>query len=1081
MRKVASLLSVLMLVCTLAFGQNRTVTGTVRDENGNPVPFATVTIVGTNASVGNSATQADANGNYTINLATGDQLTVTATGFQSQTLTPSGSAQNFVLTRGNNQLQEVVVTALGIRRNRNTLPYAAQQVTNEEITKTRTDNFANALSGKVAGLQIKTNNNLGGSTNIVLRGNKSITGNNQALIVVDGVPVNNSNFNTSDQTQGFEGYDYGNTGADVNPDDVESVNVLKGAAATALYGSRASNGVILITTKKGKRGLGISVNIGGSTGRMDKSTWINYQHEYGGGYYDPLYYRYSGATSPDRRFWYFDANGDGTDDLIVPTTEDASFGAKFDPNLLVYQWDSFDPTSPNYGKATPWIASPNDPTSFFVTPLSSSASIFVQGGGEKSNFKLGYTRNDDKGILPNSKLIKNMVNLMADYKITDKLTATASVNFTNTEGVGRYGNGYGNINVASNFREWWQMNVDVQSQKDAYFRTRKNTTWNMASPPEDIGPIYWDNPYYTRYESYESDSRYRFVSYLSVNYAVTNWLNLLGRVSLDSYDDLQEERSGYESINIGGYSRYNRNFREVNYDLLANMDKDINQDLNFKALLGTNLRRNYFNSISAATNGGLIIPGIYSLANSVNPIVAPTEADQQVEVGGVFAGATLTYKNMLILDATARRDQSSTLPAGNNSYFYPSVSGGFVFSKLLPNTNWLSFGKLRLNYAEVGSDAPFDYLINSYTQPSPFNGIPLFSVGSTQKNPELKPERTKSYEAGLEMSFLKSRIGFDATYFKTNTVDQIIPVTISGATGYTTQIINAGDVENKGFEVSLNLVPVKSRDFSWNMNVNWTKIDNKVLSLTGGTQNILLGSFQGGVTLNAVVGQPYGVLKGSDFVYDSVSGQRTVDADGYYIVSQSTNNIIGNTTPDWTGGINNILTYKDVSLSFLIDAKHGGSVYSVDQWYGQGTGLTANTAGLNDKGNLKRDDPATGGGVLFPGVTEDGKANTTYAAVTGLRGYGYNNFPNAGVVYDASYVKLREVNLTYTLPNKLIERINPIKGISVSLYGRNLWIIHKNMPDSDPEEGPSSGNIQGIQVGSYPTYRTAGFNVNVKF
>ncbi|MGN6166381.1 MAG: SusC/RagA family TonB-linked outer membrane protein [Flavisolibacter sp.] len=1075
MRRVLSVLPVFLLFGLLAYAQNRTVTGRVTDAQGKAVPFASISLKGTTTGVA-----ADENGNFSIQAPPNATLVFSAAGFTNSEVNIGTQTSVTATLTSQSNLSEVVVTALGIRRSRNTLPYAAQQVTSEEVTKTRTDNFANSLSGKVAGLQIKTNNNLGGSTNIILRGYKSITGNNQALIVVDGVPVNNSNSNSSSQLQGFAGYDYGNAGADINPDDIESVNVLKGAAASALYGSRAGNGVIVITTKKGRKGLGISVNLGGSTGWMDKSTWINYQHEYGSGYYDPDYYTYSDAPpSPDSHFLYFDANGDGVDDLVVPTTEDASFGAKFDPNLLVYQWDAFDPTSPNYGKATPWVAAAHDPTSFFQKPLSSSASIFVEGGGDRATFKLGYSRNYDRGILPNSKLTKNLVNLQADYKITDRLTATGSVNFSRVDGLGRYGNGYDNNNMATNFREWWEMNVDVQEQKDAYFRTHKNTTWNMAGPPEDVGPIYWDNPYYTRYQSYESDFRNRFISYVTLNYKATDWLNFLGRVSLDTYDAVQEERQGFESINIGGYSRYNQNFRELNYDLIANLDRDVSNDLNVKALIGTNLNHNYFNSIFATTNGGIIIPGIYDLANSINPIEAPSEQDQQVEVGGVFAGATLTYKDMLILDATARRDQSSTLPKGNNAYFYPSVSAGFVFSKLLPSANWLSFGKLRLNYAQVGSSAPFDYLIDSYTQPTPFNGIPLFSVNSTQKNPNLKPERTKSYEAGIEMSMFKNRVGFDVTYFKTNTIDQIIPVTISGATGYTTQIINAGNVENKGFEVALNLVPVKLRDFTWNMNINWTKINNKVLSLTGGTQNILLGTFQGGVTLNAVVGEPYGVLKGSEFVY--TDGQKTVDGDGYYEVTQSTNNIIGNVTPDWTGGINNRFSYKNISVGFLVDFKHGGDVYSVDQWYGQGTGLTANTAGLNDLGNPKRDDPANGGGVIFPGVTEDGKVNTIHALVTGLRGYGYNNFPNAGYIYDAGYVKLREANLTYSLPSKMFSGSNVIRGIDLSLYGRNLWIIHKNLPDADPEEGPSSGNIQGVQVGSYPTYRTVGFNINVKF
>lgn len=418
MRRFLMMFIVLMFSGILAFAQERTVTGIVSDDAGAPVPFATVTETGTN-----NATTADANGSFTIRMRGTGSLTVTATGYRAATVTPTGNVANVSVVRDVTELAAVTITtALGIQRNVNTLPYAAQQVTNTEITKTRSDNFANALSGKVSGLQIKRNNNLGGSTNMILRGFKSITGNNQALIVVDGVPVNNSNYNSSDVTQGFGGFDYGNAGADINPDDIESVSVLKGAASSALYGSRAANGVILITTKKGKKGLGISVNFGGSTGTMDKSTWIKYQHEYGSGYYDPINVRYSGASSPDPHFLYFDANGDGTPDLVVPTTEDASMGAKFDPNLLVYHWYAFDPTSPNYLKPTPWVAAEHDPTDFFENPYSTSASIFITGGGDKTNFKLGYTRNDDKGILPNSKLSKDLLDFNADYKITDKLT-----------------------------------------------------------------------------------------------------------------------------------------------------------------------------------------------------------------------------------------------------------------------------------------------------------------------------------------------------------------------------------------------------------------------------------------------------------------------------------------------------------------------------------------------------------------------------------------------------------------------------------------------------------------------------------
>jgi TonB-linked SusC/RagA family outer membrane protein len=1077
MRK--TILLALLFASTLStFAQTRTIRGRVLDSLGNGISGASITLKGTK-----TGTAADATGAFTLSAKEGDVLVVSALNYLQQEVPITAVSEYQITLRGTQAtISEVVVTALGLRRNRNELPYAAQQVSSDEITKTRTNNFANSLSGKVAGLQIKANNNLGGSTNIILRGYKSITGNNQALIVIDGVPVSNANTNSGTQQNGFGGYDYGNAASDFNPDDIASVNVLKGAAATALYGSRAANGVILITTKKGTRGLGITLNLGGSTGSMDESTWVKYQHQYGAGYYDPDYYTYSDAPpSPDSHFLYFDADGDGTDDLVVPTTEDASFGARFDPNLMVFQWDAFDPTSPNYLKKTPWIAAKNDPTEFFETPYSYNVGIGVSGGSDKGTFRLGYTRTNDKGILPNSKLIKDMINFEAEYKITDNLTASASTNFSKISGLGRYGNGYDAFNVATNFREWWQMNVDVKDQEAAYRRTGKNITWNMSNPPSDIGPIYWDNPYFVRYESFESDQRYRSFSNITLNYAPLKWLNITGRVALDSYDELQEERNGFGSINIAGYSRFNQTFREFNYDLFANVDLNISDNLNFKGLVGGNLRQNDIRSIYATTNGGLIVPGIYDLANSLNPITAPVEADQRVEVGGVFAGITLAYKNMLILDATARRDKSSTLPEGNNAYFYPSISGGFVFSKLLPNATWLSLGKLRLNYAQVGNSAPYDYIVDAYDQPTPYGSVPLFSVSGTKKNAALKPEKTKSIEGGVELAFLKNRIGLDVTYFKTNTIDQIIPITISASSGYTTQIINAGNVENRGLEVSLNLNPVKTNNFNWTMSVNWSRLRNKVISLTEGTENVVIGSFQGGVTLNAAIGQPFGTLRGSDFVYDSATGQKVVGSDGYYLVTQSTNNVLGNINPDWTGGVNNTFTYKQLTLSFLIDARHGGSIYSIDQWYGQGTGLYENTAGLNELGNPVRDPIEDGGGVLFPGVSEDGKTNSQRALLTGLRGYGYNNFPNAGYVYDASYIKLREANITYSFSKKLMSRLSPIKGIDVSLYGRNLWIIHKNLPYADPEEGPSSGNIQGFQVGSYPTYRTYGFNLKFTF
>ncbi|HEX7904099.1 MAG TPA: SusC/RagA family TonB-linked outer membrane protein [Chitinophagaceae bacterium] len=1068
MRKIASLFTVLMCCCALAFAQTRTITGTVKDGKGSPVPFASITIKGTT-----SGTSADKNGNFSIEAKEGQSLLISSASFNEQEVKIGASTTLDVTLQSQGNLQEVVVTALGIRRTRNQTPYAAQQIRGDEVSKTRTNNFVQNLSGKIAGLDIKQTNTLGGSTNVVIRGTKSLTGDNQALFVVDGVPFNNSNTSTANQRTGRGGYDYGSAAADINPDDIETITVLKGAAASALYGSQGSNGVILITTKKGRRGLGITVNSGFTMGKVDKTTFAKYQKEYGAGY--GRYYE-----DPTARFLYRDIDGNGTLDLVTPLSEDASYGHAFDPNLMVYQWDAFDPKSPNFGKARPWLAAENDPTSFLETSLSSNQSIYFDGASEKGTFKLGYTRTDDKGILPNSSVTKNLVNFGGTYNVTSKLTAGASLSFSNIEGKGRYGTGYDDKNVMTNFRQWWQTNVDIKEQKEAYFRDHKNVTWNWADPT-DLTPIYWDNPYFTRHENFENDSRNRYFGNVNLNYKITSWLNILGRISLDNYDEIQEERQALGSVTTSSYQRFNRSYRETNYDLLLNLDKDLSTDINFKALLGANIRRQHTESIRASTNGGLIVERIYSLTNTANPINAPTEFDGIRQVNGVFAGAGFTWKDLVTLDATIRRDASSTLPqgTGNNTYYYPSVSAGLVFSKLLPTATWLSYGKFRANYAQVGNDAPIYSVDDVYTIIPPFGSNPQTSVGGTKNNPDLLPERTKSYELGLEMSLFKSRAGFDVSYYNAKTVDQIYPVVLSTATGYNSKFLNTGTIVNKGVEVSLYGTPIQNTDFSWNVNVNWSRNRNKVTELFEDADNLVLAEFQGGVSINATLGQPYGTIRGQNFIY--TNGQRTVGANGRYLVSTTSNEVIGNPSPDWIGGINNSFRYKNLSFSFLVDTRQGGDVFSLDLYYGLATGIYPETAGLNDKGNPSRSSIASGGGIILPGVKQDGKPNDIRVENLDFGIYGYRRTPAAGFVYDASFVKLREAVIAYALPASVMNKLNPFKGIEFSLIGRNLWIIHKNLPHADPEESITSGNLQGYQSGAYPTVRTFAFNMKFKF
>lgn len=1067
----------LVLIVQLAFAQEKTISGTVADDTGLPLPGVNIIIKGTS-----TGTQSDFDGNYTIGAAVGQTLIYSYVGFETQEIAVGASNKMNVTMKAGSVLDEVVVTALGISREKQSLGYSTQEVAGEELTNVKSGNFVNALSGKVSGLQIRKNTNFGGSTNVVIRGNASLTGSNQALFVIDGVPISNSNSNEAGQGQARGNYyDYGNAASDINPEDIESINVLKGAAASALYGSRAANGVIMITTKKGSKtkGLGVTINSGATVGFIDKSTFADYQEDYGAGYG-----HYYGGTDG---YWFEeDINGDGIIDEVVPYQEDGSYGAPFDGHL-VYQWDSFDPDSPNYLQKTAWKNAENGPITFFETPVTLINSISIGNGFENGSYRLAYTKYDQSGLMPNSQLDKHNFTFNGTFDVSDKLTVSGFANYIQTSAIGRNSTGY-NDNIIGNMKQWWQTNVDLKAQRDIYFNTKRNVTWNPSTSAPGSAPIFWDNPYWTRYENYQNDSRHRFIGNFELNYEFASWVNVTGRVSTDTYNELQEERRAIGSVpaNFGvsrgdvdsGYSRKNITNTETNYDLIVNFNTDLSESINLSGLIGTNIRRSEYQSIFASTAGGLSVPGLYSLLNGRNPLPLPVERDDKVGVDGVYASASLGFGGIFFLDGTIRRDHSSTLPSDNSYYNYPSVSGSFVFSKLI-NADFINFGKLRANYAKVGNDAPFDFLYDSYVVNTPI-GAASTSVANSKKNPDLKPEETTSIEAGLEMRFVDNRIGFDFAYYKTNSVDQIYSVPVSRATGYTGKILNAGEIENRGFELSLMLVPVKTENFTWTFNGNFSKNENEVIKLEDGIESLQLGSFQGGVTINAQVGQPYGVIYGTDYTY--LNGERLVDpANGQYIKTATSNNVIGDTNPDWLMGLSNTLTYKDLSFSFLIDIQQGGSIFSLDQYYGQATGLYAETSFINDLGNPVRNTIADGGGFINQGVNPDGSTNTTRIRADRYGAFGYaRGLPNSEFVYDASYVKLREVALTYNLPSRFLQD-SFMTGLSFSVTGSNLWIIDKNLPHADPESGLSSGNLQGYSTGSLPSTQDYGFNIKAQF
>jgi TonB-linked SusC/RagA family outer membrane protein len=1071
--------------------QTVAISGTVTSsEDGTFIPGVAVTVQGTTIGA-----FTDVGGRYTVQApVSARNLVFTFVGMATVVEPINGrTTVNIVMKVETTGLDEIVVTALGISREKKSLGYATQALDGDAIATVKTDNFVNALSGKVAGVTIKASGNIGGSSNIVIRGSKSLTGNNQALFVFDGVPVDNSNTNNSGQLNGRAGYDYGNAASDINPNDIESIDVLKGAAASALYGARAANGVIMITTKKGAaqsgRALGVTINSNVMIGVVDKSTFPTYQLNYGGGY-GPYYSEgdYPGLEE-------FDLDGDGIDDLVVPFYEDASMGERFNPDLMVYQWDAFVPESPNFGKKTPWLAAENGPITFFDRAVAYTNSIDVTGGSDNAAFRLGYTNLTQNGIMPNSSLNKNNVILNGSYNILKNLKVSASANFINTNGKGRNSTGYSD-NILSSFRQWWQVNTDVKLLKDLFEASgQQNVTWNRTYYDDPVG-LYWDSPYWVRFKNFQTDERNRLIGFAQADWKATEWLSFMGRVSIDEYAELQEERKAILSCagEIGpqrdeatsGYSRYTRTFLEANYDLMATFKKDITERFNFNGLLGMNIRRQKQDRLYEGTSGGLSVPEVYALSNSANPLQVPYEANSRIGLNGYFGSISLGYANTLYLDATYRIDQASTLPADNWTYTYPSISGSFLFSQIL-NAKWLDLGKLRVNYAEVGNDAPWAVINDTYNPVAPFNGIPMVSVAITKNNPDLLPERTKSLEAGLELSMFKNRVGLDLAVYKSNTINQIQPLAVSSATGYVSKYVNAGEIQNKGIEVSLMLTPVRVSDFSWDITLNFARNLNEVISLQEGITNLQLGSLQGGVTINARVGEPYGTIQGTDYVY--LNGKRVIQSTGYYAISTTSDNVIGNVNPDWTGGILNSFSFKGVRLSALVDVQKGGDIFSLDMWYGLATGLYPETDFLNDLGNPVRDpvygDAATGGdsnsgGLVLDGVLADGSVNKRRVTGGNYRLFGYARNPNSGYVYDASYVKLREVSLSYDLPRTLMAKTF-IYGASIGFVGSNLWIIHKNLPYADPEASQSAGNIQGWQSGVMPTTRNFGFNVKIQF
>lgn len=1054
-----ALLAILFNVA--AFAQTK-VSGTVFDEDGTTLPGVTVAAKGT--TVG---TITNIDGNFTLNVSSEvETIVFSFVGLQTLEL-PVGQVSEVTMKSDNLGLDEVVVTGLGVSREKKALGYSVQEVGGDDLNKARDANFVNSLQGKVAGVQITGSSNLGGSSRITIRGNSSITGNNQPLFVVDGVPLDNSNFNAAAQTRGGDGYDFGNMAQDINPDDIESISVLKGATAAAQYGSRGANGVILITTKKGskgkKKGLGVSVN---SSLQFNQVAFLpDYQNSYGGG-----------------------SAFDTIDGQLIPNYSlDGSWGPKFN-GQQVRHWDSYDERlGYAFGETREWKANPGNIDKFYETGYTASNNVSFSGGGEGSSFRLSYSNINQKGTQPNSKLGRNTISFNGSSQMSDRLKTSIGVNYVKTQSSGIPKVGYGG-SVGSQFNQWFQRQVDMERLERAYEETGENISWNRKSAT-DPSPNYFNNPYWERYNNIVTTDRDRLFGNLRLDYELTDKINVMARAMTDMYTYRIEEIEAVGSVNESFYAEDVRTVGENNFEarITANGLK-LTDNLSLTAYAGLNRSDRYFDRNKVQTLGGLVVPGFYNVNNGASGTQI-TDASSKRRINSVYGAASFGFRTFAYVDLSVRNDWSSTLPAGSNSYFYPAVSGSLVFSEFM-DLDWLSLGKIRVGYAQVGNDTDPYRLVNTFVT-NTNTAATAFSINNAINNSNLLPERTNEIEIGTELAFFDSRVGMEVSVYDKTTSDLIFGVDQSGASGATSAILNAGTVKNQGIEGVINVVPVQTRDFEWTVGLNIAKNYSEIESLykyDDGTEveSIQISSGIFGVSLQARTGQPYQMLIGKDYAVDD-KGNRLVDANGSYI---ATDNVVplGSVLPDFNGGFRTGIKYKNFNLNTVIDFQKGGNIFSLTNVWGKYSGLLEETvegdirengvvvdgvkAQVDDNGEFVRDEE---GNILSTGEAND--------VNLGAQTHFFNNqgyVISAADVYDASFVKWRELRVGYSIPSRLLEKTF-FGSASVSIVGRNLLILYKNVPNIDPEAAVSSGNTQGLEGGQLPTERSIGINLNLRF
>ncbi len=1032
------LLAVLVAFPSLLGAQEtRTITGHVTAEGASQPPAGVqVQVKGTNLG-----TLTDQQGNFTLNVPTSaTTLVLTYIGYKTQEVPIQGHVE-VTMQEEAIGLQGLVVTALGVQREKKSLGYSVEDVTGEQVSQVPKTNFVNALQGNVAGVHVTNAGVTGGSSRIVIRGASSITGNNQPLFIVDGIPVDNSSHNIG----GYSGVDWGNTLQDLDPNNIASISVLKGPNAAALYGTRAANGAIVITTKSAKPGANLGITATSSLTFESPLKLPNYQNGYGQGFYGD--------------FAFVDGFGGGTYDNV-----DESWGPALNGQLI----NQFT------GANMPFLPYPNNVRDYFKTGSTWNTNVAVSRATENSNIRLSITNANILSMAPGYSIDRKSVALKGGASVTDKLHASASMNYMAQDAHNRMGTGYYDDNIMQNFT-WFGRQVDLNALRH-YVCDGTEPTPCVVGQEYNWNYNYHDNPYWVQFVNQNGDERDRLIGDISADYQLNDWITVTGKIAKDWYRWHRKDMTEVGSVGSwfgtqGGFNETNEYRSETNYDLLVAATRQLTPNILMDVNAGANTRKNQYLS-NGVNITKLTVPGIFTIDNSAVPVSASDNISRK-EVRSVYGSLSLNYKGWWNVDLTGRNDWSSTLPEGARSFFYPSVSTAFVFTDALGmNSSFLSSGKVRASWTRVGNDTNPYQLTTSLYSYQPWGSAPMFSVNNQLANASLKPEQTTAWEVGTDLGFFDERLGFVLTYYDNITTDQIMPVDISSTSGFTSQTLNAGEVENKGLELILRATPIRMENgFRWDMTVNWAKNDSKVNKLYGDLQTLVLGGMWS-LNIEARLDQPYGAMFANDVLRDD-NGNIMLSSSGLPRTNP-VRTVVGKYTPDWNGGIQNRFSYGPWDMSVLFDGQQGGNVFSVTEWFGTQAGVLARTM----KG---RENSETDPGIVVKGVLPDGSMNgdgVNDVSVT-AQDY-YHNWwgKQTYAVDDASYLKLREVRLGYKLPTSLVNRLGFSSG-DIALIGRNL-MLWTHAPNIDPETAYDSSNRQGLESGQFPSARSYGFSLSIR-